>query len=273
MMLSAMPLSSHPSSHQLHRHPALPWAELRISRQSCHSYRLHAHAQYSIGIVDEGETLFHHAQGPDRVRTGGVVLIEPGHWHACNPQLSLPWSYRMLFVQADWLHAQLGVCALQFGQRTVHDAQVSQLASHVCSPLAADADSQAVNAQTQALLQLLRQLGTPVNDQSPAPNPHNAAYPALELMHRHPEDEITLQSLAQRCGMSPTRFTRHFKALTGVTPATYRLNLRLNGARQLLAQGESLSSAAQHMGFADQAHMQRAFKAHHAMTPGNYAQG
>jgi AraC-like DNA-binding protein len=26
------------------------------------------------------------------------------------------------------------------------------------------------------------------------------------------------------------------------------------------------------MGFADQAHMQRAFKAHHALTPGNYAQ-
>ena len=40
---------------------------------------------------------------------------------------------------------------------------------------------------------------------------------------------------------------------------------------QLLAQGESLACAAQHMGFADQAHMQRAFKAHHAMTPGNYA--
>jgi AraC-like DNA-binding protein len=26
------------------------------------------------------------------------------------------------------------------------------------------------------------------------------------------------------------------------------------------------------MGFADQAHLQRAFKAHHALTPGRYAQ-
>lgn len=266
MMQGAM----QPSIHQIHRHPALPWAELRISHQSCHSYRLHTHAQYSIGLVDKGATLFHHAQGPDRVRVGGVVVMEPGHWHACNPELSRPWSYRMLFVQASWLHAQLGVQALHFEQRTIHDAEVSQLADKVCSPLGAHPDPQAVDAYTQTLIQLLRQLGTAASSQASSA-PHNAAYPALQQMHRHPEEEVTMQTLAELCGMSPTRFSRHFKALTGVTPGTYRLNLRLNGARQLLAQGESLACAAQHMGFADQAHMQRAFKAHHAMTPGNYA--
>mgnify|MGYP003347886749 FL=1 len=71
--------------------------------------------------------------------------------------------------------------------------------------------------------------------------------------------------------MSPSRFIRRFRAVTGVTPGAYRLNLRLNGVRHLLAQGEPLASVAQQMGFADQAHMQRAFKAHHALTPGNYA--
>jgi hypothetical protein len=63
-------------SHHFHRHPALPWAELRISRQSCYSYRLHMH-EYSIGIVDEGETLFHHDDGPEPIERS-VVLIEPG---------------------------------------------------------------------------------------------------------------------------------------------------------------------------------------------------
>lgn len=38
------------------------------------------------------------------------------------------------------------------------------------------------------------------------------------------------------------------------------------------AQGQSLAQAAHAMGFADQAHLQRAFKAHHAATPGCYAQ-
>ena len=94
---------------------------------------------------------------------------------------------------------------------------------------------------------------------------------ALRRLHAEPDAGITVQSLAQECGMSATRFIRRFKAATGMTPGSYRLNLRLNGARRLLAQGEPLASVAQQMGFADQAHMQRAFKAHHALTPGNYA--
>ena len=56
--------------------------------------------------------------------------------------------------------------------------------------------------------------------------------------------------------MSASRFIRHFKAATGVTPGAYRLNLRLNGARHLLAQGAALAQAAHAMGFADQAHGQ-----------------
>lgn len=73
--------------------------------------------------------------------------------------------------------------------------------------------------------------------------------------------------------MSASRFIRRFKAATGLTPGAYRLNLRLNGARRLLAEGSALSEAAYAMGFADQAHLQRAFKAHHSMTPGCYARG
>jgi len=55
-----------------------------------------------------------------------------------------------------------------------------------------------------------------------------------------------------------------------MTPGRYLLNLRLNGARTLLSRGMPLAEAAHAMGFADQAHLQRSFKAHHAMTPGNY---
>ena len=72
-------------------------------------------------------------------------------------------------------------------------------------------------------------------------------------------------------GRSTSRFIRHFKTATGVTPGIYRLNICLNGARCLLAQGAALADTALAMGFADQSHLQRAFKALHAATPGCYA--
>lgn len=56
----------------------------------------------------------------------------------------------------------------------------------------------------------------------------------------------------------------------GITPGCYLQNLRLNGARRLLSQGMALADAAHAMGFSDQAHLQPAFKAHHAMMPGDY---
>ncbi|QXZ09650.1 AraC family transcriptional regulator [Comamonas sp. Y33R10-2] len=256
-------------SHQFHRHPSLPFAELRISRQSCYSYRLHAHAQYSIGIVDEGETLFVHNQGTAVLKVGRVVLLEPEHWHACNPETSQPWSYRMLFVQADWVHQQLGVPSLRFAKHAPSDPEASRWVDQLCRPLASNADPSKTQAYIQSLTDFLRLLG------SSAPacgDPPHAVLPALQQLHSNPEADTSLQALALQCGMSPSRFSHRFKAATGVTPGSYRLNLRLNAARHLLAQGQSLAAVAQQMGFADQAHMQRAFKAHHALTPGNYAQ-
>lgn len=259
-------------SHQFHRHPATPWAELRISQQSCHSYRLHAHAQYSIGLVDEGETLFLHDDGPEALTAGSVVVIEPGHWHACNPETLQPWSYRMLFVQADGVHARLGVSALRFAKRALQAPEISRWAHTLCQPLSRSCTDAQLQQHTQSLVNFLHQLSSTATACEEAKQPPSPILPALQHLHNSPEDETSVQALALRCGMSPSRFIRRFRAATGVTPGAYRLNLRLNGVRHLLAQGLPLASAAHQMGFADQAHMQRAFKAHHALTPGNYAQ-
>lgn len=244
----------------------MPWAELRDSARSPHCFRLHMHAEYSIGIVDAGRTVFHHAQGPQPIEAGGVVLIEPGAWHACNPEPGAPWSYRMLFVNADWLHALLGVEALRFPQRAVADAGITSQVDGLCQPI--DGIDSA-HRLAQGLRQLLDRCAEPCA--APLPGGGIELQGALQRLHAGPDAGLTVQSLALECGMSPTRFIRRFKAATGMTPGSYRLNLRLNGARRLLAAGTPLSEAAHAMGFADQAHLQRSFKAHHALTPGCYA--
>lgn len=256
--------------HQFHRHPALPWAELRVSRQSPHCYRLHTHAEYSLGLVDAGSALFQHAQGAQPMAAGSVVLIEPGVWHACNPAQVAQWSYRMLYVQADWLHALLGVTGLRFVQRALHDANVTAALEQLCrSLLQGDAAG-----FTATLTGLLCQPAIAEPQWAPPHAVDDAAvHHALQQLHAQPDAAPSVQALAQAEGMSASRFIRHFKAATGVTPGAYRLNLRLNGARRLLAEGAALADAAHAMGFADQAHLQRSFKAHHALTPGRYAQG
>lgn len=239
-----------------------------MSGPSAHCFRLHTHEEYSIGIVDQGEAMFHHAQGPEPVRARSVVLIEPGRWHACNPNRPLDWSYRMLFVKADWLHGQLGCGAITFPQRALHHAGAADLASRLCKPLEHAPD---IARHRQWLLQFI-ELHAQCHDARPAHLEPEAVRDALRALHAQPDADISVQALAHAQGMSASRFIRQFKTATGVTPGAYRLNLRINGARRLLAEGATLAEAAHRMGFADQSHMQRSFRAHHALTPGNYAQ-
>lgn len=254
--------------HQFHRHPAAPWLELRVSRPDTHCFRLHSHDEYSIGIIDQGEALFDQSQGPKPCKQGDVVLIEPGRWHACNPELPANWAYRMLFINADWLHAQMQTGAITFHHRVEHSPAAAQAAHRLCTPLLHACD---VAEHSRLLLRFVEQFAQ-CHATPPGRDEPSAVRNALQMLHSQPDSDISVEALAAAQGMSASRFIRMFKAATGVTPGAYRLNLRVNGARRLLAQGTSLAQAAHSMGFADQAHLQRSFKTHHALTPGNYAQ-
>jgi AraC-like DNA-binding protein len=236
---------------------------------------MHTHAEYSIGIVDDGEAVFHHPSGPEKVQRGSVVLIEPDVIHACNPNPQQVWSYRMLFVQANWLHAQIAVqqnclesvTALHFASRSLNDGVTSSLVDQLCQPSTNDA---VAAQQTQRLLQWLVNILMP-GAASDLPPYAVILGPALQRLHSGLDCGVNVAELARSCAMSPSQFTRRFKAVMGLAPAHYLQNLRVNGARRLIACGTPLAEAAHAMGFADQAHMQRAFKLRHAMTPGNYA--
>ncbi len=243
---------------------------MSVNTSSC--YRPHAHAEVSLGVVDEGQAVFHHPDGPHRVQAGSVVLIEPGVVHACNPGTSRRWSYRMLFLDADWLHRQWArqvgrpVSGLSFSVRRLDDPVVYQWADHLCRPLL---PSSPVDEWAEQVVARLAEVSSPRASSGEA-SASGAIDAALALMRTQPDARHTVAALAEACGLSPTQFIRRFQAAHGLTPGRWLQNQRVNGARRLLAQGLALADAAHAMGFVDQAHMHRAFKALHAMTPGAY---
>jgi AraC family transcriptional regulator len=97
----------------------------------------------------------------------------------------------------------------------------------------------------------------------------------LEARFAHP---VCLEDLAAQAGLSPRHFARCFQQATGCTAHQYLLRVRLNRARQLLAQrGEAMSLAqvAAACGFCDQAHLGRHFRQAFGTTPAAFqkAQG
>lgn len=80
----------------------------------------------------------------------------------------------------------------------------------------------------------------------------------------------SMRDLAQLTGLNPRYLIRLFRQQTGLTPHRYLTALRVRRSQDLLLTGHPLSSVAADLGFSDQAHFTRVFKAHVQVSPGEF---
>ena len=92
----------------------------------------------------------------------------------------------------------------------------------------------------------------------------------IERMHNS-DTELSLQVLAKESGYSRVHFVRMFRAATGYPPHTYLLKLRVDRARELLANPTlSLTEIALECGFSSHSHLSRVFRQVLGATPSEY---
>jgi AraC-like DNA-binding protein len=77
--------------------------------------------------------------------------------------------------------------------------------------------------------------------------------------------------LEEETGLDRYTLARSFRDRFGTSPHRYLVGRRLERVRAEIARGASLADAAYAVGFADQSHMTRHFKARFGLTPGRYA--
>jgi AraC-like DNA-binding protein len=87
------------------------------------------------------------------------------------------------------------------------------------------------------------------------------------------EEDLSLESLADRAGLSPSRFMHVFTQSLGVPLRPYLLWLRLQHAAGRLLAGASATEAAHEAGFSDAAHLSRTFRRTLGTTPREIAAG
>ena len=95
--------------------------------------------------------------------------------------------------------------------------------------------------------------------------------PALDYLHQHGKENLTLSRLAAVAGLAPNYFQRRFKAVFGVTPFEHLLGQRLNQARHLLASTRlTIKEIADAVGYRDPLYFTRVFSRQLQMTPTAY---
>lgn len=267
------------SDNDFWRDPQLPWVE---SRRACNSracYRPHSHPTWSIGAVDAGESIFSGAPGGQQRLQPGTLVIVPAHRvHACNPAPDTAWSYQMLHLDTAWMaEVMADRQSTKAGAATAPPIRIDRSVARYrtfCDMndlLFSRADPAEKEAAVVAFIDDLDvAAGIPVPAPHTSPEQRRRLQPAFALLDAAPVSVVSLADLATCTGMNRYAVIRAFRSATGLTPHAWQLNRRVNAARERLGQGQALADVAHALGFADQSHFQRLFKAHAGITPGRY---
>jgi len=96
--------------------------------------------------------------------------------------------------------------------------------------------------------------------------------PAIDYIHRkYTSENISIEYLAELCGISSVYFRRIFRACKNTSPIKYINDLRLARAKELIASGfYTVARVAEMSGFADESYFCRYFKKTTGMTATEY---
>ena len=259
------------------QHPTEPGVDLLSARFVTHRYNRHAHATYTVALIESGVEEFDHAGSLLRAGRGQVAFLNPEVVHTGRAGVPEGWRYLVIYPAVDVMRevaAELGATGgTPFFPDTVVDdpAAARLLRSLHASAARGDALASSSALRTALAAILGRHAAAPgsVRDRSAPPSVRTAR----ALLHERLTEPPTLEELAETVGCGPFTLLRAFRSAYGLPPHAYLTNLRVQRARAMLDDGLRPADVAARVGFTDQSHLNRHFKRIVGVPPGAYVLG
>lgn len=261
------------STEVFYKHPLLPYLECRRSTNSGRRYKTHAHAAFSIGAIDVGAVSYRVGGESGTLKPGELILINPDAPHYCNPSGEVDRNYYVLYLEKAWC-AGVQKALWNIGSFTpVRDCVLRDQEAYLSFVSAMELLLREGDAleKEQAVIELAERLFAATCGPIERSEPADCDIARMKaILGADLDRNLSLSGLAAECGANPYTLLRHFKAAAGITPHAYRMNRRIERAKELLRDGAELSGIALDCGFYDQSHFTKFFKAMTAVTPKEY---
>lgn len=253
--------------------PQFPFVEIRYTKESDRVYEAHAHPTLSIGIIAEGESIFHTPQGDFLLNFGALAIIEPHIQHTCNPRVGTKRTYFMLYLDTDFclsiqnkLFQTTSTKLLPLKNPLVHHKALFEGFLSLMNAFLLENNALHVKALEAWLEKFFWLYTHRVN----VPLSPTTIDDIAHFLSERLDEPVRLDMLASRFGLNPYVLIRRFKKAFGCPPKHYWLDLKIHHAKKLLQEGMPIALCAQYCGFSDQSHFHRFFKRKTALSPKEY---
>jgi AraC-like DNA-binding protein len=229
--------------------------------------------EYQLLYLPEGRGVFHSktiAEAP--LREGDLFLLFPGEWHSYHPNAETGWkSYWIGFkgrnmddrVKAGFLSPNKPIYHVGFS------AAVVGLYKHAYETALKEAaySQQLLAGIVNHLVGMMYSLERNIE--------LNRNWSHVDMINRARlrireslESPITIQEVAEEMGVSYSNFRKLFKEYTGLSPAVYQQDLRLQRAKELLSTtNKSIKEIAYQLNFESPDYFSAKFKAKTGRRP------
>ena len=196
--------------------------------------------EYQLLYLTEGEGIFHSATVREaKLREGDLWLLFPGEWHSYRPNPKTGWkSYWIGFkgrnmddrVRAGFLSPQKPVYHVGFSDEIVRLYKQAYDTAVIEAAYSQQLMAGIVNHLIGLMYSLERNIQLSRNQT------HVDMISKARLRIREAlESNLTIQQVADEMGVSYSNFRKLFKEHTGISPAIYQQDLRLQRAKELLS--------------------------------------
>ena len=218
----------------------------------------HAHGHCVIGSVRKGSRILKVNGQEVLISSGDVVAFNPGDVHGCEQASAEPFVYDSVTVDPtllDGMHLRNVVHA---------DGEAAEEALAFFGQLDAIEDDEILEG-VLAIASLLDD-----GDGVQGSADEGLAIAVAAHLEAHMADTVSIQALADLAGVSIHALIRAHQKRFSITPLQHLKSMRVDRAAGLLAGGMAPAEVAAEAGFADQAHLTRAFKERTGFTPAAY---
>lgn len=196
--------------------------------------------EYQLLYITEGEGIFNSAHAKDiPLKAGDLFLLFPGEWHTYHPTGKNGWkSYWIGFkgknvddrVKAGFLSVEKPIYHVGFSADIIRLYEEAYKRAQEEAPYLQQILAGIVNHLVGLMYALERSMELS-KDHTRVDMINLARLRIRESL----EVDLTIQQIAEDLGVSYSNFRKLFKEFTGISPALYQQDLRLQRAKELLA--------------------------------------